>query len=165
MDVLTLLARARERNVWLTCAESCTGGLVAAALTEIAGCSDVFAGGTVVYANVMKQQLIAVDAALLERYGAVSAEVAVAMARGAAQLAARTMQDGRDILSVAITGVAGPSGGSVEKPVGCVHIATCVLRGNEDIIAQEKYLFSGDRASIRQQSVIRAVHMMAQALA
>ena len=97
-------------------AESCTGGLVAAALTAIAGSSDVFECGFVTYSNEAKQRLLGVPAAILLRHGAVSAEAAAAMAKGALK---RSSAD----FAVSITGIAGPAGGSKEKPVGLVHFA------------------------------------------
>jgi nicotinamide-nucleotide amidase len=117
-----VLDRARDRGWMIATAESCTGGLVAGALTEIAGSSDVVDRGFVTYSNAAKSELLGVDAALIERVGAVSEEVARAMAEGAVRWSNAT-------LSVAVTGIAGPGGGSVEKPVGLVWFATAVRNG------------------------------------
>lgn len=111
----TLLANARAKKLKIATAESCTGGLVAGLLTEIAGSSDVFERGFVTYSNQAKQEMLGVPEALLIRHGAVSEEVARAMAHGAL---AHSSAD----LSVAVTGIAGPGGGTAEKPIGLVHI-------------------------------------------
>lgn len=139
-----VLERARRRGLSLATAESCTGGLVAGALTAIAGSSDVFLGGLVTYANDAKRRLLGVDQVLLDRYGAVSEPVARAMAAGA-----RTAF-GADA-AVAITGVAGPGGGSSEKPVGLVHFAAA---GPDGVVAHREARF-GDigRDAVRLASV------------
>ena len=118
----TALDRARGRGWTIATAESCTGGLVAGALTEIAGSSDVVDRGFVTYSNAAKSELLGVDAGLIERAGAVSEEVVRAMAEGAVRWS-------RASLSIAVTGIAGPGGGSVEKPVGLVWFATAVRDG------------------------------------
>ncbi len=117
-----VLDRARARGWMITTAESCTGGLVAGALTEIPGSSDGFDRGFVTYSNAAKSELLGVDAGLIEHAGAVSEEVARAMAEGAVRWS-------RASLSIAVTGIAGPGGGSVEKPVGLVWFATAVRDG------------------------------------
>ena len=153
-DVIELatgvLAGCRARTWRLATAESCTGGLVAAALTEIAGSSDVFDRGFVTYSNAAKHELLAVAQDPLERFGAVSAEVARAMAQGA--LAAS-----RADLAVAITGVAGPGGGGPDKPVGLVHFATAV-RGGEVIAHEERYGELG-RSAVRLASLRTALRL------
>src|ERR1700761_8344301 len=111
-----LLAAARGNNFRIATAESCTGGLIAALLTEIPGSSDVVERGFVTYSNESKRELLGVPAELIARHGAVSAEVARAMALGA-------LGHARADLSVAVTGVAGPGGGTTDKPVGLVHLA------------------------------------------
>ncbi len=111
-----LLATLRARKLMIATAESCTGGLIAGALTEIAGSSDVVERGFVTYSNEAKNELIGVPAELIAAHGAVSREVALAMVAGA-------LAHSRAGVAVAVTGVAGPGGGSVEKPVGLVHIA------------------------------------------
>jgi nicotinamide-nucleotide amidase len=118
-----LLTLCRDRGLKLATAESCTGGLVAGLLTEIPGSSAVVERGFVVYSNLAKRQLLGVPDATLARWGAVSAETALAMAHGAL---AHSAAD----LAVAITGVAGPDGGTAEKPVGLVHFAAA-RRGGE----------------------------------
>ena len=121
-DAQALLARLREQQKRLVTAESCTGGLLAGLLTEIPGSSDVVERGFVTYSNDAKSECLGVPLALIERHGAVSIETAEAMARGA-------LQHARADLSVAITGIAGPGGGSLEKPVGLVFIAAAARNG------------------------------------
>lgn len=111
-----LLATLRARKLMIATAESCTGGLIAGVLTEIGGSSDVVERGFVTYSNEAKTELIGVPAALIEAHGAVSREVALAMAAGA-------LAHSRADIAAAVTGVAGPSGGSAAKPVGLVHVA------------------------------------------
>ncbi len=131
-------------------AESCTGGLVAAACTSLAGSSDWFERGFVTYSNGAKTELLGVDAGLIACRGAVSADVARAMASGALARSPATF-------AVAITGIAGPGGGSPDKPVGTVWIATAA-RGSE---AESTLLeASGDRAAIRRCSVDRALRLL-----
>lgn len=156
-DLLTeaeiLLALYRERGLKLATAESCTGGLVAACLTEIPGSSDVVERGFVTYSNEAKAELLDVPAALIAKVGAVSAEVAEAMASGAV---ARSRAD----VAVAITGVAGPGGGRVEKPVGLVHLGLC-RRGRT--ASSERHVFPGDRAAVRLASLRRALDLLRDA--
>lgn len=117
-----VLAAARARGLTIATAESCTGGMVAAALTAIAGSSDVVDRGFVTYSNAAKIAMLGVPAALIGKVGAVSAEVASAMAEGALKAAGAS-------LTVSITGIAGPGGGSAEKPVGLVHFAVASADG------------------------------------
>ncbi|MBM9401706.1 CinA family protein [Gluconacetobacter azotocaptans] len=149
----TLLVLLRGAGLRVVTAESCTGGLVAASLTHHAGSSDVVEGGFVTYSNVMKTALLGVDSALLARHGAVSAEVAAAMADGALAHAPRT-----DI-AVSITGIAGPGGGSAAKPVGLVWFATARRSGKTVTLSR---VFDGDRASVRQQAVAQALDLVGQ---
>jgi len=143
-----VLELCRARGFTLATAESCTGGLVAARLTSVPGSSDVVAGGVVAYANEVKERELGVPSALLEEHGAVSAEVAAAMARGArARL-------GTDV-AVSVTGVAGPGGGTDGKPVGLVY---CHAEGPEGGLGRE-FNFPGDRAAIRARSVVIALHL------
>ncbi len=116
VEAIAVLAKLRAQGLTVATAESCTGGLVSALLTEIAGSSDVVERGFVTYSNAAKSDMLAVPKDLIARVGAVSAEVAAAMADGALQ---RSLAD----ISVAITGLAGPGGGSAGKPVGLVHLA------------------------------------------
>jgi nicotinamide-nucleotide amidase len=148
-----VLALCRARGLTLATAESCTGGLVAARLTGIPGSSDVVLGGVVAYSNRVKQQELGVPAELLERYGAVSAEVAEAMARGARE------RLGADV-AVSVTGIAGPDGGSDEKPVGLVYLHA---EGPDGSLGRE-FSFPGDRASIRARSVVGALHLVRRLL-
>jgi competence/damage-inducible protein CinA-like protein len=148
-----VLALMRARGLSLATAESETGGLVAARLTSIPGASDVFAGSVVAYANEVKEAALGVPPELLAAHGAVSAEVAEAMARGArARL-------GADV-AVAVTGIAGPGGGTEEKPVGLVHVHA---EGPDGGIARE-LTFPGDRESIRARSAVMALHLVRRLL-
>jgi len=141
----------REHGRKLATAESCTGGLVAAALTEIAGSSDVLDRGFVTYSNEAKQAMLGVPAATLKRYGAVSAETAAAMAKGALK---HSLAD----IAVAITGIAGPGGGSKAKPVGLVYFAAA-RRGGRQIAYSRRYGKIG-RAQVRQRSVAEALRLL-----
>jgi nicotinamide-nucleotide amidase len=145
-----VLDLCRARGLKLAMAESCTGGAVAAALTDIPGSSDVVDCGFVTYSNEAKQHLLGVAAATLAAHGAVSRETAEAMARGA--LAA----SGAD-LAVAITGVAGPGGGTAEKPVGLVHFAAARDR---TLIHLEKRFGDLGRAEVRRRSVLEALALL-----
>ena len=138
----------------LAVAESCTAGLMAARLTEVAGSSAYFAGGVVAYANEAKVGILGVDPELIERYGAVSPEVAAAMADGALE------RFGADT-AVSITGVAGPGGGTEEKPVG--FVCWCVKRANGPTLARDLRL-PGDRGEIRDRSTTVAMHMLRRVL-
>ncbi|MEO7196308.1 MAG: competence/damage-inducible protein A [Pseudonocardiaceae bacterium] len=135
-------------------AESCTGGLLAARLTERPGASDYVAGGVVAYSNAVKTELLGVPAALLERHGAVSPEVARAMADGARRRFGASV-------GVGITGVAGPGGGTVAKPVG--YVCVCVTRNNGAALDRDPVL-PGDRAEIRDRSVTAAMHLLRRVL-
>jgi nicotinamide-nucleotide amidase len=146
---------ACERRGWhLATAESCTGGLIIGCLTEIPGSSSVVVRGYVTYDNRAKAEMLGVPAALFERVGAVSEEVARAMAEGALAHA------GVD-LAIAVTGIAGPGGATPTKPVGLVHLAVA-LRDGPTHHARE--LFPGDRAAIRLASVDAAITLAFQAL-
>jgi nicotinamide-nucleotide amidase len=144
-----------KRGLRIACAESCTGGLVTAALTDIPGSSAVLWGGVAAYSNECKSRLLGVEAATIERYGAVSREVARAMAAGI--LEASGPVGGAD-LSLAITGIAGPDGGSEEKPVGLVWFAWRV-RGREG--REESALFPGGREAVREAAAERALAVAA----
>jgi len=146
-----LLAAYRRAGLTIATAESCTGGLVAGALTEIAGSSDVFECGFVTYSNAAKTGLLGVPAGLIDAQGAVSAEVAEAMARGALD---RSKADA----AVALTGVAGPGGGTAEKPVGLVHL--CVIRRGALVFKEQRVIFEGDRAAVRLSSVATALVLL-----
>ena len=146
----TILQSARSRGWKITTAESCTGGLISALLTEIPGSSDMFTHGFITYANAAKTQMIGVDEAVLKTYGAVSEHTARHMAEGALHTA------NADI-SVAVTGIAGPGGGTENKPVGLVHIASAT-QGNPSFHAE--HIFSGDRTAIRLQAVSAALELL-----
>jgi nicotinamide-nucleotide amidase len=138
-----VLDRCRVANLQLVTAESCTGGLIAGCLTAVSGSSDVFDRGFVTYTNKAKQKMLGVPAILLETVGAVSEDVACAMAEGAI-----THSDGD--MSISVTGVAGPNGGSNDKPVGLVHMAVG-LKGHQTL--HERHVFPGDRTAVRMATV------------
>lgn len=145
-----VLAACRRRGFKLATAESCTGGLVVAALTEIAGSSDVVERGFITYSNQAKIDLLGVRKTSLERHGAVSEVVARQMAEGARRRA-------RVDLAVSITGIAGPGGATATKPVGLVHIA-CARLGQPTLHRRE--VFKGNRAAIRRHAVRVALLML-----
>jgi len=151
----SVLIAYRKRGLHIATAESCTGGMIAAALTDVAGSSDVFERGFVTYSNDAKQELIAVPPTILAKHGAVSAETAEAMARGAL---ARSRAD----VAISVTGIAGPGGGSAEKPVGLVWFGIARKIG-ENLTVRE--IFPGDRAAIRQAAVARALQLLEDAVA
>ncbi len=151
-----LLAQARltldalaSRGLRFAAAESCTGGLVTAALTSLAGSSSVVRCGFVTYSNQAKSAMLGIAPDLIESEGAVSEAVAKAMAAGAID---RSDAD----VAVAITGIAGPSGGTATKPVGLVHFAA--LRRGDDILHRHE-IFAGDRDSVRRQAAIAALRL------
>jgi nicotinamide-nucleotide amidase len=151
-----LLALSRAQNLRVATAESCTGGLVAALLTEIAGSSDVVECGFVTYSNTAKREMLGVAAATLDAHGAVSEPTAREMALGAL---ARSQAD----VAVSITGIAGPGGGSAEKPVGLVHFA-CARRGGPVVAVERRFGDSG-RSAVRLGSVLQALAMLEAAIA
>ena len=150
LEVDTLAGLLKSRHWTMCSAESCTGGLIAAACTSVAGSSDWFERGVVTYSNAAKTELLGVPAALIERHGAVSAEVACAMADGAL---ARMPADA----AVAVTGIAGPGGGSPAKPVGTVWVAVAT-RGQA--AAPTRFRFDGDRAQVRHATVLHALRLL-----
>src|SRR3569623_145365 len=151
-----VIAALKVGNMTIATAESCTGGLIAGALTSISGSSDVVYGGFVTYANEAKIAMVGVPYGLLKQFGAVSKEVAIAMAEGA-MAAAGTH------IAVAVSGIAGPNGGTKEKPVGLVHFAVAT----EDETRHLKKTFdpTWSRDQIRQASVIEALELVNKALA
>ena len=155
-DLLEAAARvldlAKARGLMIATAESCTGGLIAATLTEIAGSSAAFSRGYVTYANAAKTQMLGVPAALIEAHGAVSEEVARAMAEGAIVAA--------DV-AIAVTGIAGPGGATPGKPVGLVHFGLAI-RGQST--RAEHRIFGGDRSAVRRATVSHALDMLIEAL-
>jgi nicotinamide-nucleotide amidase len=146
-----LLALCRKRRLMVATAESCTGGLVVAALTEIPGSSDVVDRGFVTYSNAAKQSMLGVRPATLKKFGAVSRETAAAMALGAL---AKSDAD----LAVAITGIAGPGGGTRGKPVGLVHFAAAALDGRR--LHRAKRYGKIGRRRVRIKSVAEALAML-----
>ena len=149
----TVLTRCRARGFKLATAESCTGGMIAAALTDIAGSSDVVERGFVTYSNEAKAEMLGVPAPLIAAHGAVSAEVAKAMAEG---VLAHAPVD----LAVSATGIAGPGGATPGKPVGLVYLGI-VRRGRA--ARTERHVFPGERAQVRRASVERALALLAAA--
>jgi len=147
-----VLDLCRARGLHIATAESCTGGLVAAALTEIAGSSDVVECGFVTYSDAAKAALLGVPVTTLERYGAVSSQTAAAMAKGA-------LKHSQADITVAITGIAGPGGGSKQKPVGLVYFAAA-SRGGRRLSRRRRYGDSG-RARVRSRSVAEALTLLA----
>ena len=146
-----VLAAARARKLTIATAESCTGGLIAGCLTEIAGSSDVVERGFVTYSNAAKSEALEVSAALIEKHGAVSEEVARAMAEGA-------LRRSRADLAVAVTGVAGPGGGTAAKPVGLVYLALA-RRGGATEARRMLYGEIG-RSRVREETVATALDML-----
>lgn len=154
-DAAALLAELNRRGLMLSTAESCTGGLVAALLTSVPGSSSVVDRGFVTYSNEAKAQMLGVPMALIKTHGAVSAEVARAMAEGAQQ---RSIGD----LAISITGIAGPDGGSTEKPVGLVHFA-CARLEWATLGLERRYGDIG-REGIRMAAVADALALVWQRL-
>jgi nicotinamide-nucleotide amidase len=150
-----LLDALRARGLKLATAESCTGGLIAAALTHFAGSSEMFDRGFVTYSNEAKTASLGVPPAAIAAHGAVSEAVAGAMAEGAI---AHSLAD----IAVSVTGIAGPGGGSADKPVGLVWFG-CALRQCETVCEQR--IFAGDRATVRAQAVAFALTLAAGRLA
>ena len=146
MSVVNLL---EKNELTISTAESCTGGLLAGRLINVPGVSDVYKEGFITYTNKAKRKALGVNKSTLKKYGAVSEQTAKEMAVGAA-LAADT-----DI-SISVTGIAGPDGGTNEKPVGLVYVGVCI----KDIVHVEEFRFSGDRANVREQTVISALGLL-----
>ena len=150
----TNLADILQQKGWLMAtAESCTGGMIAAACTDLAGSSNWFERGFVSYSNDAKTELLGVDAALIARHGAVSEEVVRAMVQGAIRYS-------RAQVAVAVTGVAGPAGGSAAKPVGTVWFGWATPAG----VVSEMVCFDGDRAAVRMATVCHALRRLAELL-
>jgi nicotinamide-nucleotide amidase len=146
----SLIKICKLNNIKIATAESCTGGLIAGYLTAIPGSSDIFDRGYTTYSNDSKIEMLNVPANMILSYGAVSRNVAIAMSEGA-------LNNAPVQLTVAVTGVAGPSGGTVKKPVGTVHIA-CSRMGKATIT--KCHLFNGNRDQIRESTVKEAINMM-----
>ena len=153
-DLIGELAAALLQKGQKVCtAESCTGGLIAKSLTDLAGSSDWFECGFVTYSNQAKTDMIGVPESVISEYGAVSEAVVRAMVTGSLRHCVANC-------SIAVTGVAGPAGGSADKPVGTVWIAVA----SDDQICAQKYLFAGDRDAVRQATLIQAMQNMIQLL-
>ena len=144
------LNACRAKGLTAVTVESCTGGLICAALTSVAGSSDVVYGGFVTYANRAKTAMVGVDTALIEAHGAVSEEVARAMAEGGLKASGAA-------LAVAVTGIAGPGGAVADKPVGTVHI---VAQSESGAVLHELHHFQGDRGAVQEQTALTALQML-----
>ena len=149
-EVVKLL---KEKKMTVTTVESCTGGLLSGTLVDVAGASDVFMQGFVTYANEAKVSLVGVKEATLETYGAVSEQTAREMAEGGVRVANASA-------CLSVTGIAGPGGGSIEKPVGLVFIG-CHVNGNTVV---KRNIFSGTRREVREQSVLAALKLLKKQL-
>lgn len=154
-QAIDVLSTCRKHGIMIATAESCTGGLIAGALTDIAGSSDVVDRGFVTYSNEAKNEMIGVPLALINSNGAVSKEVAIAMAEGA-------LAHSRAGISIAVTGIAGPGGGSAEKPVGLVHIASA--RQGFATLHKECRFGEKSREDIRHETVLTALALVLAAL-
>ncbi|MCL1887099.1 MAG: CinA family protein [Betaproteobacteria bacterium] len=146
-------AELRKRNQWLVTAESCTGGGIAHAITDIPGSSQWFDCGFVTYSNASKSKMLNVPESLIHQHGAVSGEIAAAMAKGALAVTNGT-------IAIAATGIAGPDGGTATKPVGTVWFG---LAGNNRVYTEQQF-FSGNRQAVRNQSVRHALIILLQFL-
>jgi len=146
MSVVSLL---EKNELTISTAESCTGGLLAGRIINVPGVSDVYKEGFITYTNKAKRKTLGVNKATLKKYGAVSAQTAREMALGAA------LEADSDV-SISVTGIAGPDGGTDEKPVGLVYIGVCV----KNKVHVEEFRFSGDRANVREQTVIFALGLL-----
>lgn len=144
-----LVELLKARGLTCATAESCTGGGVGSAITAVPGSSAVFAGGIISYSNDVKRDVLGVSADILQNVGAVSSETAAQMAEGARRLL-------KTNLAVSLTGIAGPDGGSDEKPVGLVWFGLATKDG----VRTEKAIFRGDRAKVREQAIIHALGML-----
>ncbi len=155
-ELVEAVSRALEkRKLMLATAESCTGGLLAAAMTDRPGSSSIFERGFVTYSNDSKIELLGVDPALIRDHGAVSAQTALAMTHG-------TLKNSRAAVAVSITGIAGPGGGTPEKPVGLVYIGYGLRKG--DAVQCMEHHFTGSRDDIRRQSVTAALKGLSELL-
>ena len=151
MNTAEIVSRLIEDGITVATAESCSGGLLAAALTDVAGASEIFGYGVVTYSNEAKRELLGVKEKTLDAHGAVSPETAFEMAAGLEKLSGAAC-------NLSVTGIAGPGGGSEEKPVGLVYMG--LAYGGEVFV--KKNQFSGDRASIRRQTVDTALRWIAE---
>ena len=151
-----IIEQATASGVMIAAAESCTGGMVAAALTDIPGSSAVLDRGFVTYSNTAKAEMLGVDPAIISHHGAVSEEVVRAMAVGALNSIAHSGSK----LAVSVSGVAGPGGGSDEKPVGLVWFGIAGQASNRLSLEAEQVIFPGDRGQIRQKAADHALQLL-----
>jgi len=145
--------KLRDRKLTLAVAESCTGGLLGSRLTDVAGSSDYFLGGVIAYQNEVKEALLHVPPEVIEAYGAVSAQTVEAMASGCRELF-------KCDIAASITGIAGPGGGTVEKPVGLTYIGLATSRG----VISRRFRWKGSRTQNKESSVRAAIEMIFSAL-
>ncbi len=148
-ELETLVQLFRDYNLTLATAESCTGGGLGSALTSVSGSSDYYLGGFVTYANMAKEKLLGVDSEILRKFGAVSSECAAQMAEKCRHILGASV-------AVSITGIAGPDGGTKDKPVGLVYISVSGSKGS----VVSKNNFKGDRSQIRQSTIDAAIHQL-----
>ena len=148
-----LVSLLQANKMIITTVESCTGGMLAAKIVNVSGASGVFNEGFITYANSAKETYAGVSAETLEKYGAVSSQVAMEMAQGAAE------KTGADV-AVSVTGIAGPDGGTKEKPVGLVYIGCRV----KEKVWVEKYCFDGNRTEVRKRATKQALILMKQCI-
>ncbi len=152
---MTEISRVEElliqRGDFLVTAESCTGGLIATAITKIAGASEWYSGGWVTYSNEMKITQLGVPEKMLQEHGAVSEQVAKAMCEGA-------LEQSNATVALSTTGIAGPSGGTVEKPVGTVFIGCATKNG----LCVKRFLFSGKRGEVQEQTLLSALRLLCE---
>ena len=141
-----------QKEFRLATIESCTGGLLSSAITQVSGSSAVIDRGFITYSNKSKIEMVGVKPDLIKKFGAVSAEVAAAMAKGG-------LYSSNADITIAVTGIAGPGGGTSEKPVGLVHIATASNIIEEEII-KKSFMFSGDREEVRMQSALESFNLL-----
>ncbi len=137
-----------EKRLKITTAESCTGGMIAARITSVSGASGCFDAGVVTYSNEQKRKLLGVSKKTLKKYGAVSEETALEMCKGVRVLA-------KADIGISVTGIAGPTGGTAEKPVGTVWIGIC----SKKTCKAECFLFDGNRDEVREQTVVKALEL------
>ncbi len=149
-----VITALREKELILTTAESCTGGMIASSVTDISGSSDIFDRGFITYSNQSKHDILGVSMNIFNTYGAVSAQCADAMVIGALETCKTAS------IALSVTGIAGPNGGTTEKPVGLVYIGVC-LRGKEPSI--EECFFKGSRAQIRSAATEKALGLLLEA--
>ncbi len=150
-----------KEGIKIVTAESCTGGLISGALTAIAGSSNVVEGGYVTYSNEKKMADLGVRPTTLENHGAVSLQTAAEMAMGALERVKKYHNEAAKIISLSVTGIAGPAGGSKEKPVGLVYIGFA-FNWDSDQTKTQEFNFTGDRNSIREQTILAVLDLLAK---